>query len=344
MVDELGRLLETEPKAQDLLSARLASAVGDLAVISQCIAQLELYHPWARTFENILVDKQEGIQTEYAKRTQSWAKFLAATHEKHIKQAAKLAGPPGKRFVYPIGKRRTKANVEALRQAEANLDAFWAAVDRVIYANCGTMTDTAYYRVLSQPRTMRRTPKWVEPASSTAKSGREAVLDPELADLYKPLSTIYIGKPAEDKISATSAIPKTKTKPRDASTPAPVAEPAMAREVEGEKQASQVVIGVDSRSLKVFRTLFFNPSVTSSPGEVSWNDFLHALTSAGLFAAEKLYGSVWQFQRLEGDQSRIQFHEPHPRGRIPFTTARRHGRRLNRAYGWSGSTFVPKEK
>lgn len=37
------------------------------------------------------------------------------------------------------------------------------------------------------------------------------------------------------------------------------------------------------------------------------------------------------------------FHEPHPRGKIPFTVARRHGRRLSRTYGWFGGMFVLKK-
>ncbi|KAK0644262.1 hypothetical protein B0T16DRAFT_417404 [Cercophora newfieldiana] len=91
-------------------------------------------------------------------------------------------------------------------------------------------------------------------------------------------------------------------------------------------QPTHAPIRVGARALKVFRTLFYNPEVTSSPGEVPWQDFL---TSTGLFAAEKLYGSVWQFQRLdEESQSKIQFHQPHPRGKISFTMARRYGRRL----------------
>ncbi|OOQ91404.1 hypothetical protein PEBR_00539 [Penicillium brasilianum] len=53
----------------------------------------------------------------------------------------------------------------------------------------------------------------------------------------------------------------------------------------------QPSLAVDARALKVFRTVFFNPSTTSTPGEVPWNDFLHAMTSVG-FTVIKLYGSV----------------------------------------------------
>ena len=94
----------------------------------------------------------------------------------------------------------------------------------------------------------------------------------------------------------------------------------------------------------MFRTVFFNPALTSTPGEVPWNDFLHAMASVG-FTVMKLYGSVWQFQPTRLDVERnIQFHEPHPRGKLPFTTARQYGRRLNRAYGWFGGMFVLDEK
>jgi hypothetical protein len=97
----------------------------------------------------------------------------------------------------------------------------------------------------------------------------------------------------------------------------------------------------------VFKTLFFTPSVTSTPGEVAWSDFLYAMVSMG-FVPEKLYGSVWQFSpdpdKLDVDRS-IQFHEPHGANtKILYRIARRHGRRLNRAYGWDGSSFILEEK
>ncbi|KAG4270342.1 hypothetical protein FPRO04_11501 [Fusarium proliferatum] len=38
----------------------------------------------------------------------------------------------------------------------------------------------------------------------------------------------------------------------------------------------------------------------------------------------------------------IHFHEPHPMGKTPFETVRRHGRRLTRAYGWHGDDSQPK--
>ncbi|KAF9117617.1 hypothetical protein BGW39_002003 [Mortierella sp. 14UC] len=80
-------------------------------------------------------------------------------------------------------------------------------------------------------------------------------------------------------------------------------------------------------------------SRSAQPGEIPWNDFLHAMSAAG-FAIEKLYGSAWHFMPSKLDVERsIQFHEPHPASKIPFKTARRFGRWLFRAYGWRRDMF-----
>ncbi|KAI0135118.1 hypothetical protein F4814DRAFT_399921 [Daldinia grandis] len=340
IVDELGRLLETEPHAQELVSPSITSAIGDLAIISHCISQLDLYQPWARGFEMALVDRSSDIESEFKKRTKAWGMTMEALRDSNLIQVAQIGNPSDRRFAYPYEKRRTKQNVEELRRAEQHLDQFWEAIDRIVNKKCGSLKGTAVHHVLSQPRMIQRTPPWVDPPPSATKApGQEPTVDPNIADLYKPLSTIYIGESAGVTSNKDEALaPKTKAKTRDVSSNS-AAGPATIV-INEDPKPEPVSIPVNARSLKVFRTLFFNPAITSSPGEVSWNDFLHAMTSSGLFTAEKLYGSVWQFQKLDGDQSRIQFHEPHPRGKIPFMTARRHGRRLSRAFGWGGDMFV----
>ncbi|SMR60340.1 unnamed protein product [Zymoseptoria tritici ST99CH_3D1] len=79
-------------------------------------------------------------------------------------------------------------------------------------------------------------------------------------------------------------------------------------------------------------------------GDVPWLDFVHAMVATG-FEAEKLYGPVWNFRPTKLDVERsIQFHEPHPSGKIAYRVCRGHGRRLNRAYGWTGDNFVAEGK
>ncbi|KAJ1329832.1 hypothetical protein MN608_06568 [Microdochium nivale] len=351
VLDELERLLATEAEARSLVSSQIAKVVGDLSIISVCLGQLELFQPWARGFEDAMVDKEKELTTDYQNELGSLVHLLRHDLNKQhvLSRMGQLSDPADRRFFYPSEKRRTRETIDALCQAEHHLDEFWNNVDLATgsFARTGYYNQSAIRKFLDQPRILRRTivsTHWLESSVSTtqsqAKARKDEALDPELAVLYRPMSNIYIGEPTREPSHAPL---KQKTKTKKSQTPAPAAptEPTTAPEPASRAET----IPVDARSLKVFRMLFHNPEVTSSPGEVPWTDFLHAMTSAGQFAAEKLYGSVWQFTRTAGgDQSRIQFHEPHPHKKLPFTIARRNGRRLTRAYGWEGATFVLREK
>jgi hypothetical protein len=337
VLDELERLVLASPDAKELVSARIAGIIGNLSIISQCLSQLDLFQPWARGFEQEMVDVKDEISHEFQRQSKPWATMLAALHESKLSRAARQGNPSDNKFSYPVEKRPTRENTEILRHAEQNLDDFWATIDRLMHAECGNVGGTAVRRLLTQSHILKRTVKWVEvPVSRVENSVQQRFNDLSIDAIYKPFSTPYLPSHEPSQINVP---PKIKTKTRgepaqeiSSGTEAPVIDSAVPQ---------QVSIPVNARALKVFRTLFFDPAVISSPGELSWNDFLYAMTSTGMFAAEKLYGSVWQFQRTDGyDQRRIQFHEPHPRGKIPFVVARRHGRRLNRAYGWSGNMFA----
>ncbi|KAG2417841.1 hypothetical protein HFD88_000940 [Aspergillus terreus] len=336
VVDELERLIQFEKQAQELLSASIIATIGDISIISQCLTQLDLYQPWARSFTAEFVPRKAQFKKEYADMTSPWAQMHRAIQEtSKSTNVTSLGEPSGGKFTYPIDKRRTKENVAALRRAEANLDAFWEAIDQAMLRKVGGLRGTAVRRLLSQPRILQRTPEWVEPtptASAQVKKG-----EADLNASYQPLSTIYT-----DLRSTKVEVARPKAKVKTRGTPRPVAKsPTEAEPVlQPNPIDPQPSFPVDARALKVFRTIFFNPAVTSTPGEIPWNDFLHAMTYAG-FTVMKLYGSVWQFQPTKLDVERsIQFHEPHPRGKIPFTTARRYGRRLHRAYGWFGEMFT----
>lgn len=340
VMDELERLLQTETQARGLLSSHISAIIGDISIISQCLNQLSLYQPWARSMDSQFFDREDQFKKEFATRTKPWGQMLSALSETGTSgKTVNLGEPSGGKFNYPIGKRRTKENVEALRRAESHLDAFWQAVDRVVFAKAGDLQDTAVRNLLSQPRILQRTREWVEPEKpSPAAPTQKKAGDVDLY-AYQPISAIYSGLSAKE---LDVAQPKTKVKTRGTPRPAPT--PEAEALVQPNPADPQPTFSVDARAFKVFRTVFFNPALTSTPGEVPWNDFLHAMASVG-FTVMKLYGSVWQFQPTRLDVERnIQFHEPHPRGKLPFTTARQYGRRLNRAYGWFGGMFVLDEK
>ena len=345
VVDELERLLRAELQARDRISGYVAERIGSLAILCECLRQLEIYQPWANGYESASVDREAGIAKELAAWRETWAGIHSSMKSKPMLANFKLANPSDKRFFYPTEKCRTKETVDSLRQAEGNLDIFWEKFDKCLHDRVGDLRKTALRQLLSQKRTLQRTPEWVAPAHpEKAKTTKSAVASSEDDAVYRPLSTLYFDLSASDaeKPGGTAQL-KTKVKTRgvgnDSQQPLQLADAVASLDLEQQPRFS-----MDSRALKVFRTLFFQPTVTSTPGEVSWTDFLHAMTSTG-FRAEKLYGSVWHFQPSQLDVERsIQFHEPHPVGKIPFTTARRIGRRLARAYGWFGAMFVLKEK
>ncbi|GKU22331.1 unnamed protein product [Fusarium langsethiae] len=187
-------------------------------------------------------------------------------------KVGQLANRSGRRFKYPYEKRRTKDTVNALRQAEANLDAVWAEVDGLIKTNMTQFNDLALY----QPE-------------QTKEQG-QPVADKDLWNLNRPLCNLFLGKSEKPSQKIENPVlwkRKTKAKTKgelsktqtDNAPPVEVPEPEIV-----DKQLKFVV---DARALKVFRNLFYNPEVPSPPGEIAWDDFLHAMASTG-FQIEKL--------------------------------------------------------
>jgi len=335
VVDELQRLINSEHKSNSTISSYIASYVSDLAILCECLRQMEIYQPWAHTHNALMKERHESLETDWLQQYKPLMDMLDGVRS--YDTLGDLGRPEGERYAYPVGKRRTQQNVEAMRQAEKNLDAFWCKVDELTKL-AASSSGTAVHALLTQGRTLQRTPEWVEPKRDTQVSAVE---------LYVPFSRRFFDNEkdvAQATPEASPQEPKVKQKTRgtkmyeveiDAKEPQPPA----ATELQPE-------FALNARALKVFRTLFHSPSVTATPGEIAWTDFLYAMVSVG-FIPEKLYGSVWQFSpdpdKLAVERS-IQFHEPHGANtKILYRIARRHGRRLNRAYGWDGSFFTSEE-
>lgn len=214
VMDELERLLDAEAKAKELISPFIAEIIGDLSIISQCIAQIDMYHPWANGFNNAMVDNKEGIQEDFATSTRSWAGMLSAIAERILTEAVKLGDISGGHFAYPIDKRRTRENVETLRRSEGHLDDFWASIDRLMYTKAGRLDGPAVRRLLSQLRILQRTPEWVEPAIEPAKAEAVSAANSEhdLDALNKPLSALYFVPSTGSSKKPDQALPKPKNK------------------------------------------------------------------------------------------------------------------------------------
>jgi hypothetical protein len=260
VVDELQRLVQSEPQAKDLISESMADLIGKFSILAQCIKELELYNPWARTWESDAADREEDLKNELAQyaepRSGLMAGIQAALSEKSRSSKAVTLGEPTKgKFTYPIEKRRIKENVEALRKAEGNLDAFWAAVGLIVASKAGDITSTAVWKLLTQPRILQRTAEWVEPAPAQEKGAAPSPVGIHAS--YHPISVTYSGLSGRSLGTEPKAKTKTRGKTQTSTTingPTPANAPD-----------TRPTFSVDGRALKVFRTLFFNPAVTSIP-------------------------------------------------------------------------------
>lgn len=334
-VDELERFLTEYPElGKRLITALVARVIGDLSVTTQCLQLLEMYYPPSPTdgsYEEALTRYPEihGQQTKWRDNMLSRFKGYSG------KIAGPFVDPFLTKFPYPIFKPRTKENVEHLRRAEANLDALWNSIDGLLGIGAGDETDTAGYRFLYRPRTLRRTPPWSVETDVVEKQ------EVKLVKVKRPIEESMARLLSEPAGEGKRESPKAK-KVKTRGTAAEQRTEGSASESEVEEELIGTICEVDARSLKVFQTIFFVPNVSATPGEIPWTDFCYAMTHVG-FTVEKGYGSAWNFypQRVELDRP-IQFHEPHPKVKIPYEIARRHGRRLNRAYGWSRESFCLK--
>lgn len=334
IVEVMGRFVQDDPKQKGRFSALVAGIFSDLALLAETLHQINLYQPWASTFEHNAIVDDETIRLKCAKTLSIFTDIAKGL--KGVESLGTLGAPLQNKFYYPVEKRRTKQTTDAMRRAEHNLGLFWQKIDQ--HLECTNSVPEGVRRLLSRDRELQRTPVWIEPVRdrSTDLSKAEPLED---LSLHTPFSKLGINSVEPIRAQELSRLAiKEKIKTRGVpqtdisihSTEVPL------RLIPDE----QPKIAVSKRALKVFSAIFFVPSHADQEGEIAWPDFLHAMVSAG-FVPEKLYGSVWQFTPTKLDVERsIHFHEPHPAGKIPYYTARRHGRRLNRAYGWTGDTFV----
>lgn len=344
MIDELHHYVESEPRAKSMITPFIASSIGDLATVSECLHQLEIYQPWASTFDAMLTDEQmKSFQKDFHSHIVLIETSIIGVLNENGKSLEYLGAPTDKKFWYPITERRTEGVVTALRKAENNLDAFWKQVTTKVLKTLGPVKRTAIHRFLTQPHTVQRTPPWVEPPKSNSLEGGKS--------LHVPFAELELDRRHLTGETTTKEEPTTKLKIK-AKTRGITAQVDprvhVQDDYEPDTPSDATTFAVDARALRVFKTIFFTPSVSATPGEIKWADFLHAMTSTG-FAPEKLYGSVWHFSPVGVELKRsINFHEPHKEGKaadkIHFSMARRIGRRLNRAYGWDGSRFSLAEK
>ena len=330
IMDEFETFMQSDTESKALVSPFVASMISQLALIAECLHQFHCFQPWASQVEAAIEQHRIDFERGYAVFLQSWSKIDSLHQSFERPVLCKLGSPRDGKFNYPVNERRNRANVEKMRSAEAALDKFWD-VANAHWLRVAGCTPGGLIKHIMGERVLHRTQAWVDPpkitrAINSSLKSTAAVLpfsghvhdaSKDVTGSFKKLSVAI--RPKEKTHGDVEA----KVEPA-ATTPADI---------------SPVSYTVDKRSLKVFRNLFHSPGSPDQPGQVIWIDFLHAMTSVG-FATEKLWGSAWHFRPSTFAAERsIQFHEPHPSNKLPVAWARRYGRRLNRAFGWTADTF-----
>ena len=323
--------IRSSAECKAMMSGRLLSLLTDLSIIGECLRQIEL---WEQSPE-VIGCEHEGC--EYVLNLDGHGDFL-----KWMSGLDAIEGPMHhvypfqEKLYYPSNKRRTRAHVQAMRQAEANLDKFWASVDALYEGKTGIPQHPIIRECLEDSGEIQRTPAWDDTAITPAKKPEHE---------YQPLSLMAHDKTLQitgafDKMSVED---KCKKKTRGApSYPVKQNDDAAVLPTEHISKATGRPFFVDQRTHKVFKTLFYTPTSGTGdlPKAVKWADFKRAMVRVG-FTVEKLQGSAWQFTPSESStaERNIQFHEPHPDSDIPYVMAKRFGRRLARVYGWSADMF-----
>jgi hypothetical protein len=123
--------------------------------------QVNLYQPWSLSLDHALT--KEELDTE----ARTYAAHMIEFHDTMSRiKFQDIATPLGKRFHYPVGSRRRKETVTALRSAERNLDAVWDRIDAVFIQHHGKTLHRLLRRYLPVERELQRTAEWVEPTKS----------------------------------------------------------------------------------------------------------------------------------------------------------------------------------
>lgn len=333
-LDQLDSHMRENPRVRAMISTTASDKIGKLSIMAECIRLVNL-HSRTPGFQSFSTGHKHCDDTlPEINDLFQYGQWRGALMEAYRPLLSAIDVPQGC-LRYPAHHYPNRQNIEQMRAAEKNLDAFWADLDHQLMERTG---QAQHY--LIQPHfvgEMRRTPPWIKDKSSGTKH------------VYVPFSTFShdVSKQVTGVFdnSAGAGHTKTKTKTRGELTfeipnVAPVAPVAPAYIPENQTEILQRII-VDKRKHKTIKTIFgMHAQAGDVPKVVRWDEFKRTMIRIG-FSAEKLQGPAWQFTPHGNTdiERAIQFHEPHPNNDIVYRIARRSGRRLERAYGWTGETF-----
>jgi len=331
---EIQYYLDHDPAQNNVFSSFVAKIFSDLVLITQIAQQLDNFYPWMPLFIHHRA-QQHREPRHPASNIEGMINVLQQPKPFSVND---LVNPRSKKFYYPIEKAYSATQVQAMQQAEANLDELWGKLEvyfRTRYPH--SLASLFKAHCVSNIREVRRTPDYIPPEKCSVKPKFVGAA----VDANGPLARSGSIHPHSRSFNPVITKIKVKTRGTPNSTDAArcLDHPHEIKTNEdpgridvNDKRATRIVFS--TRARKVLAALFHSHSTCDQRGEIPWKDFLHTMTLLN-FEAEKLYGSVWQFTPTMGTVRRgVHVHEPHPSSKIPFYIARSIGQRLSRTYGW----------
>ncbi|KIK68788.1 hypothetical protein GYMLUDRAFT_36279 [Collybiopsis luxurians FD-317 M1] len=354
ILDVIDRVIRSENNENANVTPWVLNHLADVSIFSEFLRQLDFHKPRIG-FANDSPDVENRCIEQYYKVMEPLEDFASPFLSSPL-GLADVGRPIPSRFAYVTHKKLTKVAVGELRKAEAELDAFWQKVDETIKQRCGKTPNETMKDCIGQ-REIERTPEWVEPLTGCNDSSAS-----HYTAMEDKLALLELQNRTESTVGQdrSPTRPKEKVKTRRTAAGAdghPAGGPAVGAVETCPPPHSPIL--VPRRAYKTLMRVFHTPSPDRVPGEVSWMDFLHAMTSAGC-TAKRLMGSAWMFTFSESDSKAISgsslqesdganegrvvrsviIHEPHPAPNIPIHQVRKHGRRLARRWGWNIDMFA----
>jgi hypothetical protein len=337
VLEDIGQILATDHVQRARITSYVSELLENIEVLEEMSRQVrqhhrKLYYPWC-LFGKYGPDSAAIDRFRTMKPVGNLITLLSISITLQKLDYSKYA-PINDRYYYPAEKRRTESHVSQMQKAERYLDEFWNEIDAQVKKELGGSFKELIPALDFSDRILQRTSDWI-PVALNISTKIDVVFDeiPGFRENHEPTSSSKIALPT----------PKIKLKTRGTNSDESLFVPKESRE-NGQLEKRQIH-KLKPRDLKVFRTLFHQPSQKNATavGQVKWLDFVHAMASIGTgFTYQKLGGSAWQFTPTPelGLQRGFSCHKPHPDNKLSFWQARHVGRRLQRAYGWDKDTFV----
>ena len=319
ILDEIERLINSDPTQRAMINTRMARAISKIAALAQIRDAVIRHQPTIQVnqdYTDLLLEFNAHFKV-----LDDLDLFFAG-----IPLAAYAS--PRSAFRYPAERKRTSQHVAQMRLAEAKLDAFWEQAD-LGFLNCTGKTLQQWMGKSFPAREIQRTKEWQPDEEQRAKS----VVGPASSKIHH-FGADYISEATKK----TFVEPPKKQKTRGEPNSSQASDVVKAATISEEAHSSTRIFSLPNRALKTM-LVFYPKAIEDKTGrKIVWKDFLQAMYYLG-FEIQKRHGSEWYFEPSWKKNAPITIHEPHPSHEIRSDKIRFEANRMARKYGWDSDTF-----